>query len=413
MHPRHEFYMKIVAKLLKARMISGRQALTLLQTLSTMYRRNITSRVRNSNLFYGKYKVDPTDDNELPWSQDEFRSEFRFSKADIPPLVSALRLPSFIITPERYQMGATEALCVTLRRLSQQDSWQNVKDTFPHRRLTHLKSVFYFVIDHISREFGHLLSLDHPLDHNELHYWSRKILEKGCPYENVCMFVDGKDWAIMNPPKPTGAMKSPFYSGHHHKDELHNLIFASPDGIIRYASPLVQGRLSDASQMLKWRVVDVLEPKLQPTCATEKPYRVYSDSGFGLSKTVMTPLSKPRNGFLGSRDAWLNKVMSSEREEIEHVVGKPGIYFKRVYNLRIFDQAPGFIITAAIILTNCYHCLHRSQTSYYFDCIVPELEDYLNGIALPLRDERVSCDKRVDVSGVGVQWMKTDADDES
>eukprot|EP00045_Choanoeca_perplexa_P000822 m.16435 g.16435 ORF g.16435 m.16435 type:complete len:214 (-) comp10565_c0_seq1:110-751(-) len=177
MHHRHKYYLNIVMLLLKARMISGRDAAELVQKLSTMYPRNIARRVTNKNLFYDKYKVDPTHDNQLPWSQEEFKTEFGFAKAEIPGLVLALRIPSWIITPEGYHMGSTEAVCVTLRRLTRQDSWPKVKDTFPHRCQTHLKSIFYFVMDHISREFGHLLSLEMPLDSKHRQDWSPEVLE--------------------------------------------------------------------------------------------------------------------------------------------------------------------------------------------------------------------------------------------
>jgi len=46
-------------------------------------------------------------------------------------------------------------------------------------------------------------------------------------------------------------------------------------------------------------------------------------------------------------------------------------------NLKIYLQPVGMYYLVAGILTNCHTCLYGSQTSKYFNCCPPNLEEYL------------------------------------
>lgn len=387
--------------------IAGAQELR--RAINAIYAdREVSSKDPRSNLFDIKFFIAPNATDSVPWSEQEFIETFRFHKSDMKTLSQRLCLGETIKTRDGYVMSSIEALCVTLRRLSQPDSWQTVKDTFPHRRKTHLKSVFYHVIDHIATQFGHLLDLERSLDPVDLHYWARKMTEKGSSYERCCLLVDGKDITVQRTQLPQGMQSSPYFSGHHHKEEMHFLAFTTPAGIIRMITPLVPGRYSDASQMIKWDVANRVGKNLQPSYPGERHFLIYGDSGFGLSEYIAVPVPRPRStGYLEGEKAWLNKTMSSIREEVEHTIGKPTLLFKRVVNLRLKDQTPVLLVQAAIILTNCYHCLHRSQTSIFFDCLQPSLEDYLAGRPMPLSNVVIR-DKRVDGNGDGTYWVSVD-----
>lgn len=394
----------------KADLIDDTGLLRLLDTLRKLSQRKARSSKDDRPSHFTTYYVGtPSTSNSNAWSEAEFVERFRFTKADIPLLVDGFGLPSIITTRRGYKMPRYEAMCVVLRRLSQKDSWPMVKDTFPDRRLSLLKNVYYHVIDHIYDRFRHLLDFDHSLWPQDLHYWARKTHEKGCELPNVVMFVDGTNFTICRPPNIPQSTTDGFFSGHHRQFEMHTLMIASPDGIIRYMSPLTEGSCSDAGQALRWEMVDRLQPHLLPALPDEEAYHMYGDKGFGLSSCVYTPFSNPRDGSpLPNLHAWLNKVMSSERESIEHVVGKPKALFKNTYSMRIQDQTPAEVVVAAVILTNCYFCLHRHQAAYYFDVISPTLSSYLSGEPLPISDDRVQLESRIDVSGIGMDWQNID-----
>ena len=52
------------------------------------------------------------------YSDEEARVMFRFSKAELSTLLSNFAMPSSLKTTEGCRVSATEALCITLRRLA-------------------------------------------------------------------------------------------------------------------------------------------------------------------------------------------------------------------------------------------------------------------------------------------------------
>ena len=77
--------------------------------------------------------------------------------------------------------------------------------------------------------------------------------------------------------------------------------------------------------------------------------------------------------------AW-NKNMARLRISVEWTIGKVSQLFKylrvkEMHQPNLSALSPRFMV--AVLLTNCHSCLYGSQTSTYFDCPPPAVEEYL------------------------------------
>jgi nuclease HARBI1 len=108
------------------------------------------------------------------------------------------------------------------------------------------------------------------------------------------------------------------------------------------------------------------------------PYYVYGDQGYPLLPNLIVQF-RGRN--LTDAQKKCNKRMSAVRESVEWGFAKViqlfgFLDFKK--NLKIGLQPVGQYYIVGAILTNCHSCLYGNQTSTYFDCQPPELDDYVN-----------------------------------
>ena len=98
---------------------------------------------------YGQFDLDSMDDAES-WSL------FRFFKNDIYRFKAALRIPDTILTYNRMKVDGVKALCVFLKRIAYPCRYVDMIPYFGRAVSDYSISVSY-MLDHIYREFGHLL----------------------------------------------------------------------------------------------------------------------------------------------------------------------------------------------------------------------------------------------------------------
>jgi len=102
------------------------------------------------------WSLTPTDRvNECSWSRDEFMRMFRFEPSDIRPLVSALGLPAWFQTSQRYSVSNVEAMLILLRRWSYPNRLHDLRLTF-HRSEAELSAITNTTIKLLMDKWGHL-----------------------------------------------------------------------------------------------------------------------------------------------------------------------------------------------------------------------------------------------------------------
>lgn len=145
-----------------------------------------------------------------------------------------------------------------------------------------------------------------------------------------------------------------------------------PNGIIGHLFGPVTGRRHDAHLLESSGLLEQLEAKCNGN------YYIYGDPAYPLRRNLITPF---KGHELTSQRQICNKKMSRIRESVEWGFGKiiqQFAYLDFKKNLKIGLQQVGRYYLVGAILTNCHTCLYGSETSAYFACPPPTLEEYLN-----------------------------------
>lgn len=110
-----------------------------------------------------------------------------------------------------------------------------------------------------------------------------------------------------------------------------------------------------------------------------RPLCIFGDPAYPLKRHLLTPYK--RIGFgLTSTQKKFNYGMSRTREAVEWGFSKVLQFFAFVdfkKNLKIGLQQVGNYYKVAVLFSNCHSCLYGNQTSDYFRCSVPTLDEYL------------------------------------
>ena len=188
----------------------------------------------------------------------------------------------------------------------------------------------------------------------------------------IFSFIDG----TVRPTCKPEIFQAVVYNG---KDKTHALkyqVVCTPDGMMRHVYGPVCGSRHDqhmvhASKVLEWIT-------LHGRCATGEPFVCYADAGYAVAPGLMRPFA---DDAINIEHNAFNQVMSSVRICVEWEFGDivtqwAHVNYKR-NQLIANGSRPGQQYIVAALLTNCRNCLRPGQTSRYFGCPPPPLEDYI------------------------------------
>ena len=166
----------------------------------------------------------------------------RFERVDLPRLIHVLRLPDYIWTRNRYFCDSREALVILLWRISHINKWSYGIDKF-HRSISALCEIVYWMLDHITTRFAHLLQLPaYFCEPARVREYATAIYTKGAPLSNCAFFIDGKRQRIAKP----SVLQQTMYSG---KDKMHCCVWqnvVTPGGLIVHQHGPCEGRMPDS-----------------------------------------------------------------------------------------------------------------------------------------------------------------------
>jgi len=140
---------------------------------------------------------------------------------------------------------------------------------------------------------------------------------------------------------------------------------------VLYAASAMTQHMVHASKVLEW----ITSHK---NCATGEPYVCYADAGYAVAPGIMRPFA---DGMINIQHEAFNQVMSTVRICVEWEFGDivtqwAHVNYKRTQMIANGSR-PGQQYIIAALLTNCRNCLRPGQTSKYFKCAPPALEDYI------------------------------------
>ena len=126
----------------------------------------------------------------------EFHALFRFFPRDIPPLMSALRVPDYV---RPLHMPGDEALLIMLNRLAYPSRLDELSHLFG-RSTGSLSTIIRHMVDLLMDVASQKLAKFDPKYWTPyVQYFARAIHQAGAPLENVWCFIDGTFRACARP----------------------------------------------------------------------------------------------------------------------------------------------------------------------------------------------------------------------
>ena len=138
----------------------------------------------------------------------------------------------------------------------------------------------------------------------------------------------------------------------------------------------VEGKRHDAGMLVDSGLLDSLQQHAYST--TNQPLCIYGDPAYPLRVHLQAPF---RHAVITPQMQAFNTFMSAVRVSVEWLFGDVINYFKFIdfkKNLKIGLSSVGIMYIVCAILRNALTCLHKNQTSYYFNLDPPTLHEYFD-----------------------------------
>jgi hypothetical protein len=152
-----------------------------------------------------------------------------------------------------------------------------------------------------------------------------------------------------------------------------------PSSLIAQLYGPVGGRRHDAYVFWESGIEEDLKELVDPI--TNENFVIYGDAAYGLDTHVMKPYLAT---VPGSLEAKFNSQMSSARITSEWGFGMITNLFTTCdfsRQQKIYQTSPEHMYKAATLFLNMRTCMRgRNQTSDYFRCHPPSLDNYLHGV---------------------------------
>jgi hypothetical protein len=196
-----------------------------------------------------------------------------------------------------------------------------------------------------------------------------------CEVPHIFSFIDG----TVRPTAKPEINQSVMYNG---KDRVHALKYqclCTPDGIMRHVTGPYCGSRHDQHMVHKSAVLDwVISHDRSPD---GHMYLTYADAGYAVAPGLMRPYP---DAAVNIAHKAFNDVMTSVRVCVEWEFGDVVVNWGAVNYVPgqkiLSGSRPGQQYIVAALLSNCQNCLRGSQTSTYFQCKPPKLEEYLKSL---------------------------------
>ena len=242
-----------------------------------------------------------------------------------------------------------------------------------------MSTVFNNVSIHIQRLFKEKLKWDRGfLTPSRLEQYCEHIQANGEPSGLIWGFIHGSHQKVCRP-TPETCDQSLLYSGYKHAYTTVFQSISTPDGLLIHFKGPYEGRVSDWGILKHSGLQENLKNYSHNTAGSR--LWIYGDAGYGLEKGILSSYrSHHSTGQHTESEEIFNASMARQRIVVEWCFGKlvtlfPLIdYFKK---LKVGLSQVGSWIFTAVLLTNAHTCYYGSETTAYFDCPPPSIQEYL------------------------------------
>ena len=330
------------------------------------------------------------------FSEEQCDRLFRFRKEDLRRLHQVLQMPETVRTDNRCCFTSEEVLLLSLCRMATPANRMEDLSLIFGRDYSQWSRAFRWFLQYMKETFGNRIM-------DNLAYWEpmfaecaeairRKAAEKcGChfgPGFKVCGFIDDNCFETCAPGGPlhsgrgseraSNLLQRAFYNGWKAKHGLKWQTFDLPNGLTcdLYGPRTI--RLNDLRVLNRSRLMERLA---EVQDGNEVQYVAYGDGIFPLRDHLRSRHRQQGGGPpLSERQILENETMAVLRIAIEWHYGElcklfPFLDYKS--NLKIRLQPLSDLYFTATFLRNCHTCLYENNTSRYFDCKPPTLENFV------------------------------------
>lgn len=306
------------------------------------------------------------------FSSNECKDLFRFSRDDIPRVISALRMPDIMRCSNGTVFHSVEGFMMLTYSMA-----------FPNR-LVESKQIFFRSEDDISRIFNEVLSWLHQ---NWMHLlegknvcFTQQTIQR---YRNavsartqinpcsVFGFIDG---GTLRPCARPIRFQHSIYNGMDRVHGLKYLITQMPDGMIPILSGPHGGAMHDSRCFQESHMERFLEHRI----GGHLQVFLYGDQGFALGKWILTAY---RGNHLTPMQAEWNRRFNACRVSVEWGIGKVSTLWcgnNLKEQQRVFLRRIGKMYRVSVLLTNVHTTLYHSETGHFFGCEPPSIHEYLS-----------------------------------
>jgi hypothetical protein len=308
-----------------------------------------------------------------------FKQETRFTKAQLLELVVRLRLPTTVAVRGTSQIEGSLAFTMMLTRLAQAAP---VKGQMEHKYgwdKTYIYKWTNWAMNWLVSSWGHLLEIDIPTVAKKAPDWALAVGRK-FGYRNPASnrYIFAMDGVFVPIPRPLNFQEL-CYNGQKGKHGLKYQAIQSPDGIVRDCYGPEPGAHHDIFLWRRSRVGPLLD--LLPRHPEGEPYFIFGDSAYKGEKVAAVVVGGDRRFRLTREMSNFNQRMNRARVTVEWQFGRIFALWKGVHyfmKLKSGQSPVAQYYLCATLLTNFLTCLDGgNQTSAYFDCPPPTLQEYL------------------------------------
>jgi hypothetical protein len=236
---------------------------------------------------------------------------------------------------------------------------------------------------YLDDRWSHLLDFDRDgiLSPEQLERYADAIHQVGAPLDSVWGFIDCTIRCMCRPSQ----YQRQAYSGHKKVHALKYQAVKLPNGLIGHLYGPVEGRrndnhLLDVSGLLENCSRHAVRPNTTNNDPPHKRYlQLFGDPAYGLSLQILSPFSGA--GDRTEEEAEWNAAMAAVRIEVEHGFGdvtRQWPFLNAWWKHKIFASPLGLYYRVGVLLTNALNCIRPNQTSLYFECEPPLLEEYFH-----------------------------------
>lgn len=307
------------------------------------------------------------------YNDDWLKKQLRFYRQDIEAIFIALQMPDVLRTQAGDHVTGVEALGILLYRLSSPSKLDRMRDVF-NRAEGPLSRIFNCTLHWIIMHWERLLIWDPGrLTHAKLQEMALCCFRKGRLCMNVFGFIDGTCRNICRPSVGQEAV----YIGRKKHHTLNYQGIVGADGILLHLSTAFDGTVNDIEMFRQTGIAELLHQYAYDTRGY--PLAIYGDSAYMLGPHIITKYDDLPG--MPAHEVHFNTVMNAQRTSIEWAFGKVVTQFSAVdfsRTQRLLNSPVEYHYRVAALLANLHTCCYGSQTSAFFQCLPPTIQQYMS-----------------------------------